>query len=173
MQLQLKATNIANKHNRLKIPNWLGGKPVGYLRALNRELTLKCKLKCYVKPMKYPLEGIREPQEVKKKFFWPRCGSNPHVVPWFPLLGLTRPVGLSWVSNSTLIYTWELILCFTICAHSATRHNILICARDREAEVHQEITPANSIVFGSKKNLYVPLIYLPSFYRTVCFSIHT
>ena len=28
----------------------------------NRELTLKCKLKCYVKP-------IREPHEVKKKLF--------------------------------------------------------------------------------------------------------
>ena len=40
----------------------------------NRELTLKCKLKCYVKPMKDPLgvtlvKGIREPHEVKKKFF--------------------------------------------------------------------------------------------------------
>ena len=27
-------------------------------------------------------------------------------------------------SNSTLIYTSELILCFTICVLSATRHNI-------------------------------------------------
>ena len=37
-------------------------------------MTLKCKLKCYVKPMKDPLgvspsKGIREPHEVKKKFF--------------------------------------------------------------------------------------------------------
>ena len=32
--------------------------------------------------------------------------------------------GLSWVSHSTLIYTAELILCSTICVHSATRHNI-------------------------------------------------
>ena len=34
-------------------------------------------------------------------------------------------VGLSWASHSTLIYTSELILCSTICVHSATRHNIL------------------------------------------------
>ena len=33
-------------------------------------------------------------------------------------------MGLSWVSHSTLIYTSELILCSTICVHSATRHNI-------------------------------------------------
>ena len=39
------------------------------------ELTLKCKLKCYVKPMKDPLgllalvQEIREQHEVKKKFF--------------------------------------------------------------------------------------------------------
>ena len=45
-------------------------------RWWNRELTLKCKLKCYVKPMKDPLgvtalvKGIREPHEVKKKFFF-------------------------------------------------------------------------------------------------------
>jgi len=34
------------------------------------------------------------------------------VVPWFPLLGLT-PSGLFMGSSSTLIYTSELILCFT------------------------------------------------------------
>ena len=33
-------------------------------------------------------------------------------------------MGLSWVSHNTLIYTSELILCSTICVHSATRHNI-------------------------------------------------
>ena len=33
-------------------------------------------------------------------------------------------MGLSWASHSTLIYTSELILCCTICVHSATRHNI-------------------------------------------------
>ena len=48
----------------------------------NRELTLKCKLKCYDKPMKDPLgvspsKGIREPHEVKKNFLWPRWESNP------------------------------------------------------------------------------------------------
>ena len=40
----------------------------------NRELTPKCKLKCYVKLMKDPLgvspsKGIREPHEVQKKLF--------------------------------------------------------------------------------------------------------
>ena len=40
-----------------------------------------------------------------------------------PLLGLT-PSGLFMGSISTEIYTSELILCFTICALSATRHNI-------------------------------------------------
>ena len=34
-------------------------------------------------------------------------------------------MGLSWASHSTLTYTSELILCPTICVHSATRHNIL------------------------------------------------
>jgi len=45
------------------------------------------------------------------------------VVPWFPLLGL-MPSGLFMGSISTLIYTSELILCFTICVLSDTRHNI-------------------------------------------------
>ena len=45
------------------------------------------------------------------------------MVPCFPLLGLT-PSGLFMGSISTLIYTSELILCSTICVHSATRHNI-------------------------------------------------
>ena len=40
----------------------------------NRELTLKCKLKCYAKPMKdllgvSPSEGNQGKNEVKKKFF--------------------------------------------------------------------------------------------------------
>ena len=34
------------------------------------------------------------------------------------------PSGLFMGSVSTLIYTSELILCSTICVHSATRHNI-------------------------------------------------
>ena len=49
--------------------------------------------------------------------------SLPRVVPCFPLLGLT-PCGLFMGLSSTLIYTSELILCFTICVPSATRHNI-------------------------------------------------
>ena len=57
------------------------------------------------------------PTEVKRFF------SLPRVVPCFPLLGLT-PCGLFMGLNSTLIYTSELILCFTICVPSATRHNI-------------------------------------------------
>ena len=39
-------------------------------------------------------------------------------------LVVDSPVGLSWASHSTLIYTSELILYPTICVHSATRHNI-------------------------------------------------
>ena len=35
-----------------------------------------------------------------------------------------QPNWFSWVSLSTLIYTSELILCSSICVHSATRHNI-------------------------------------------------
>ena len=37
----------------------------------NRELTLKCKLKCYVKThwMLALVKGFREPHEVKKKLF--------------------------------------------------------------------------------------------------------
>ena len=48
--------------------------------------------------------------------------SLPRVVPCFPLLGLT-PSGVLMALSSTLIYTSELILCFTICVSSATRHN--------------------------------------------------
>ena len=48
------------------------------------------------------------PTEVKRFF------SLPRVVPCFPLLGLT-PCGLFMGLSSTLIYTSELILCFTIC----------------------------------------------------------
>ena len=50
--------------------------------------------------------------------------SLPRVVP--ALIPFTR-ADAQWVIHgfiSTLIYTSELILCFTICVHSATRHNI-------------------------------------------------
>ena len=49
--------------------------------------------------------------------------SLPRVVPCFPLLGLT-PCGLFSGLNSTLIYTSELILCFT------THNNCLIIMED-------------------------------------------
>ena len=45
------------------------------------------------------------------------------MAPCFLLLGLS-PSGLFMGLSSTLIYTSELILCFTICVPSATRHNI-------------------------------------------------
>ena len=45
------------------------------------------------------------------------------LVPCFPLLGLT-PSGLFMGLSSTLIYPSELILCYTVCVPSATRHNI-------------------------------------------------
>ena len=46
-----------------------------------------------------------------------------HMVPCFPLLGLT-PSGLFMGLSSTLIYTSELILWSTICVSSAARHSI-------------------------------------------------
>ena len=66
------------------------------------------------------------PKKLFPFFFHHKSGllfSLPHVVTWFPLLGLT-PSGLFMGSISTLIYTSELILCFTICVLSATWHNI-------------------------------------------------
>ena len=47
-----------------------------------------------------------------------------------------RPVGLSWVSHSTLIYTSELILCSTICVHSGTRHSIHMYPHFLFAAIH-------------------------------------
>ena len=46
----------------------------GNTNSGTRELTLKCKLKCYFKPMNNPLgvspsKGNREPHEAKKKSF--------------------------------------------------------------------------------------------------------
>ena len=49
------------------------------------------------------VKGIREPHEVKNNSF---------------------DLGTVGIEHSTLIYTSELILCSTICVHSATRHNI-------------------------------------------------
>ena len=55
---------VAKKHLRQTILSFNG----------TRELTLKCKLKCYFKPMNNPLglalvKGNREPHEAKKKSF--------------------------------------------------------------------------------------------------------
>ena len=90
----------------------------------NRELTLKCKLKCYVKPMKDPLgispsKGNQGTTWGKEKILLTSVGIEP-MTSGLDLLLLCRmsnevSVGLSWVSHSTLIYTSELILCFTIC----------------------------------------------------------
>ena len=65
------------------------------------------------------LGSLRKPRRQRRRELNPL----PRVVPWFPLLGLT-PSGLFMGSVSTYIYTSELILCFIICVHSATRHNI-------------------------------------------------
>ena len=77
-----------------------------------------------------PEKGTREPHAAKKKSFdlrgkrfFQKIFSLPHVVPWFPLLGLV-PSGSFMGLISTLIYTSELILCSTICVPSAKRHNI-------------------------------------------------
>ena len=56
-----------------------------------------------------------------------------------------RPVGLSWVSHSTLIYTSELILCSTICVHSATRHNIHMYPYFLVAAIHHLNRPRLSL----------------------------
>ena len=70
----------------------------GNTNSGTRELTLKCKLKCYFKPMNNPL-GV-SPSKGKQgtsRGFDSHRGqkifSLPRVVPCFPLLGLT-PSGL-------------------------------------------------------------------------------
>ena len=60
------------------------------------------------------------PTEVKKIF------SSPRVVPWFPLLGLSSS-GLFMGKISTLIYTSELILCFTIYFSNPVKFQHLGC----------------------------------------------
>ena len=81
---QKSQLRIVRNLNKLSRQMWMLCRLVLWTQMveLNRELTLKCKLKCYVKPMKDPMafalvKGIREPHEVKKKFYWPRCESNP------------------------------------------------------------------------------------------------
>ena len=53
-----------------------------YFYSGTRELTLKCKLKCYFKPMNNPLgvspsKGKQGTTRGKEKIFWPRWESNP------------------------------------------------------------------------------------------------
>ena len=79
--------------------------------------------------------------------------SLPRVVPGFPLPGLT-PSGLFMSSISTLIYTSELILCFTICVHSATRHSIVKCSPGRQIDLHKLLKMA------SDDNIYNSFVYL-------------
>ena len=67
-----------------------------------------------------PSKGYQGATRGKEKIFF---FSLPRVAPWYPLLGLT-PSGLFMGSISTLIYT-SVILCSTICVHSATRLNKL------------------------------------------------
>jgi len=47
-------------------------------------------------------------------------------------------------SSSTSIYTSELILCFTICVLSATRHNIHFYYKYRRQEIQQIVEGAAS-----------------------------
>ena len=54
----------------------------GNTNSGTRELTLKCKFKCYIKPMNNPLgvspsKGEQGATRGKEKFFWPRWESNP------------------------------------------------------------------------------------------------
>ena len=60
-----------------------------------------------INPLGAIVKGIREPHEVKKNLLT-SAGIEPTTS------GLDLP----------LIYTLELVLCSTICAHSAMRHNI-------------------------------------------------
>ena len=52
---------------------------------------------------------------------------------------------LLWVSHITLIYTTELILCSTICVHSATRHNIHMYPYFHFAAIHYLNRPRLSL----------------------------
>ena len=96
-----------------------------------------------------PSKGNQGTTRGKEKIFWPRTRfwyifSLPRVVPWFPLLGLT-PGGLFMGSISTLIYTSELILYFTICVLSATRHNIHMYPYFLFAAIHHLNRPRLSL----------------------------
>ena len=73
------------------------------------------------------------PTEVKRFFLY---------LVWLPD-SFTR-ANAQWVIHgfiSTLIYTSELILCFTICVLSATRHNIHMYPYFLFAAIHHLIVP--------------------------------
>ena len=70
--------------------------------------------------------------------------SLPRVVPCFPLPGLT-PSGLFIGLSSTLINTSELILCFTICVPSATRHSVHMYPYFLFAAIHHLNRPRLSL----------------------------
>ena len=59
--------------------------------------------------------------------------------------GCLRPVGYSWVQLALKFYTSELILCFTICACSATRHNIHMYSYFLFAAIHHLNRPRLSL----------------------------
>ena len=74
-----------------------------------------------------------------KDFFFTSCGS---------LIPFTRANAqwvTSWVQFSTLNYTSELILCSTICVHSATRHNIHMYPYFLFAAIHHLNRPRLSL----------------------------
>ena len=145
---------------------------------INRELTLKCKLKCllsYEVGQRKTFSDFLCPKRssvgrvtvdlIRRSWVWFHRGqkifSLSRVVPWFPLLGLT-PSGLFMGSISTLIYTAEWILCFTICVLSATRHNIHNYKSDEHEargrfEITSAITPFIKIIL---KSLIVLAIWL-------------
>ena len=61
-------------------------------------------------------------------------------------------MGLSWASRSTLIYTSELILCSTICVHSATRHIIDMYPYFLFAAIHHVpdfLCPTSELILSS------------------------
>ena len=119
---------------------------------------MKCKLKCYVKPMKDPLgvspsRGNQGTTRGKEKNSFDLGGNRTcdlrtrsTVTPPTELRGRTEKVGLvglSWVLH--FIYTSELILCSTIFVHSATRHNMHMYAYFVFAAIHPLNRPRLSL----------------------------
>ena len=74
-------------------------------------------------------------------------------------------------SISTLIYTSELILCSTICVHSATRHNIHMYPYFLFAEIHHLNRPRLSLsdLVAQSADRFPPS--LKEFFFTSCASL--